>query len=454
MKREILFVNPWIHDFAAYDFWAKPLGLLSLAAAVRENGFPVRLIDCLDPAPFRSSGFPGIRNPRRRTDGSGHFPKEAIPRPEALRDIPRTFSRYGLPPPVVREELGRIPPPGLIFVTSMMTYWYPGVRETMGVLRQVFPGVPVILGGNYASLLTEHARRHTGADRVITGRGEASLASLFRDFLGEELSVLPDRDDLNSAPYPAFDLYPVLDHVALITSRGCPYRCTYCASSYLGGPFSSRNPAAVVDEMEYWKNTRGVRHFSFYDDALLSGSEERAVPMMQEIIRRNLECSFHCPNGLHLREITEKTAGLMRKCGFRTIRFGFETGNIRRQLETGGKITNEETREAVLHLRRAGYGSDEIGLYILCGLPGQTAPEVRESISFVRDCGARPILAEYSPIPHTALWAEAVRMSPFDIDGEPLFQNNTLLPCQSGELSQDQYRELKTLTRNRPPDRT
>ncbi|HOP35415.1 MAG TPA: radical SAM protein [Syntrophales bacterium] len=450
MKREILFVNPWIHDFAAYDFWAKPLGLLHLAALVRRNGFPVRLVDCLDGSRLPGPGAGGTGKPKRKGDGSGHYPKEKLPRPEILDDIPRTFRRYGLPPPAVRDILAGIPAPALILVTAMMTYWYTGVRETINLLREVFPGVPVILGGNYASLLPDHARRHAGADRVVTGRGEAALPGLFREFLGEDLSFIPLGERPDDAPCPAFDLYPRLEQVSLLTSRGCPYRCTYCASAFLGGPFTARDPIAVVDEVAHWKRTRGVRHFAFYDDALLWRSAERAVPMMEEIIRRNLECAFHCPNGLHLREVTEKTARLMRKSGFRTIRFGFETANLRRQAETGGKVTSDETKEAVGHLRRAGYERADIGLYLLCGLPGQGAGEVREGIAFIENCGARPILAEYSPIPRTALWPEAVAASPFDIAREPLFQNNTLLPCQSGALTLADYRELKALTRQGP----
>lgn len=448
MEKQVLLVNPWIHDFAAYDFWAKPLGLLTLASILRENGFSVRLLDCLDPLHRGLDGLPGRGKPKRKEGGAGHFLREPIPRPAVLRDVPRTYGRYGLPPPAVREELRKIPPPDLVLVTSGMTYWYPGIAETIGIVREIFPAAPVVLGGNYATLCTEHARISTGADRVLPGKGEGHLESLAREFLGSGLAFLPDPDDLDGPPYPAFDLYPALDQVPLRTSRGCPFRCTYCAASFLDGRFLARDPISAVNEMEHWKKLKGVRHFSFYDDALLAGSRERAVPMMEEILRRNLECFFHCPNGLHLREVDEKVAGLMRKSGFRTLRFGFETSSVRRQLETGGKVTNDETREAVRHLRRAGYGEEEIGMYLLCGLPGQTADEIRASILFIRECGARPILAEYSPIPRTALWEEAVRSSPFDIAGEPLFQNNTLLPCRNGDLSPERWRELKALARN------
>jgi len=173
-----------------------------------------------------------------------------------------------------------------------------------------------------------------------------------------------------------------------------------------------------------------------------------AIPFLKEVIRRDLPIHFHCPNGLHLREITAELSILMFKAGFKTIRFGFETSDTLRQEITGGKVDNEELQEAVKHLRRAGYQSSDIGVYILCGLPGQSADEVAESIRFVQSSGAHPLIAEYSPIPGTALWDEAVASSPYPIAEEPLFQNNSLLPCRSELLTFEMYQTLKLISRN------
>jgi len=449
MNKRILLVNPWIHDFAAYDFWAKPLGLLSLAALLRQNGFTANYIECMNPYHPGLSREPLIQRPKRKSTGAGKFPRCVIPKPEVLKDIPKRFSRYGITPRIFRNELETMPAPDLIFVTSMMTYWYPGVFEAIGICKEMYPAVPVVLGGNYATLCHDHALKFAGADLVVTGEGEQSLPHVLEPLLGETLFTLPDRNDLDSYPYPAFDLVSHLDQVPIMTSRGCPYHCTYCASNFLNDGFRTRDPIKVVDEIEYWHRTFGVRNFSFYDDALLVNAEDRAIPMLQEIINRQLDCDFHCPNGLHLRGITEEVATLMRRTRFRTIRFGFETASLTRQKETGGKITNSETAEAVMRLKKAGYATEEIGMYILCGLPGQTAEEVEESIHFVKDCGARPVIAEYSPIPHTVLWEESVRMSPFDITHEPLFHNNTLLPCRWEGLTYDMYRSLKMTARKK-----
>ncbi len=176
------------------------------------------------------------------------------------------------------------------------------------------------------------------------------------------------------------------------------------------------------------------------------------IPLLHEVRRRQLPVQFHCPNGLHLRAITPELSSLMYRSGFRTIRFGFETSDLERQYKTGGKVTNEELIEAVTCLKIAGYRSEDIGVYVLCGLPGQSADEVKKSILFVHSIGARPMLTEYSPIPGTDLWDDAVAASHYPIETEPLFQNNSLLPCKSNSFTDRMFNDLKRMTRY--PSRT
>jgi radical SAM superfamily enzyme YgiQ (UPF0313 family) len=139
----------------------------------------------------------------------------------------------------------------------------------------------------------------------------------------------------------------------------------------------------------------------------------------------------------------EETASLLFRTGFKTIRLGFETSNEAMQLETGGKVDNQAFEQAVKYLKRAGYSGEEIGIYIMMGLPGQKIREVEESIAFVQGKGAKPMLAEYSPIPHTPLFEKAKRMSQFDLENEPMYHNNSILPCQWEGFTPADGRRLK-----------
>jgi pyruvate-formate lyase-activating enzyme len=446
VKKTVLLVNPWIYDFAAYDFWLKPLGLLYLASFLRQNGFAVSLVDCLDP---HHPGLPletRIHLPKRKPDGQGKFPRERISRPEPLKNIPRPYHRYGITPHLFMQDILQGETPDLVMVTSMMTYWYPGVFEAIRIISQILPGIPIVLGGRYATLCPDHALRCSGADAVAPGEGEKTLPALIRNYCGEDLASIPD--DIDSHPYPAFDLIRRLDQAPILTSRGCPFRCTYCASGILNNGFRQRDHLKVADEITFWNRSRGVHDFSIYDDAFLVRPQDGAIPLMKEIIKRNLNCRFHCPNGLHLREVNDTIARLLFQAGFVTLRFGFESAQSHAQMATGGKAFNEDLQAAVRSLKKAGYSGRDIGVYLLCGLPGQEAADIRESIQFVHRCGARPILAEYSPIPGTALWESSLRASPYPLLEEPLFHNNTLLPCRSDTLTFEEYRNLKKLAGN------
>lgn len=425
MKPSLILINPWIYDFAAYDLWSKPLGLLYLAAFLKNCGFQIYLIDCLDAHHPLMIGDPSIKRPKRRLYGTGKYWRKEIPKPPPLKDIPRTYSIYGISRRVFEEELRSIQRPAAILVTSLMTYWYPGAIEVIALAKKNHPGVPVILGGIYARLCNDLATRNSGADSVSTLTDPASL-----------LRVLEDHDvhapgpllDSGPPPYPAFDLLGKIEYVCLLTSTGCPFRCPYCVSHFLNPQMSRRDPAEVLDEILYWHRNFGVRDFAFYDDALLISSDTHLAILLEDIERLRLDLRFHTPNALHVREVTADVATLMRRSGFRTIRLGLETSDFSLHRNFGDKVAEGDFERAVNNLLRTGFTRDQIGAYILIGLPGQSVDSVMATVDFVDRVGATPYLSEYSPIPHTPLWEKAEGYSRYDLS-EPLFHNNTLLPC-------------------------
>ena len=426
MNRTLILINPCIYDFAAYDLWSKPLGLLSVAGSLRRWGFNVHLIDCLDVHHGGMMGKGAVKPPKRRLYGTGKFWREPVPRPSPLKDTYRPYSRYGLLPELIEQELRKVRDPRAVLITSLMTYWYPGVTEAVSLARKVHPGVPVIMGGIYARLCRDHATRTSGADRVVSEPGMGPVLKALAE-CGIDASREPPSGTV--PPYPAFDLLTRVQYVCLMTSLGCPYRCQYCASHFLQPVMLKRAPGDVVEEILYWHRDFGVRDFAFYDDALLVDSETHAAVFLERLARRDLNLRFHTPNALHVKEITLDMAGLMRRSGFRTIRLGLETSDISLHRDLDGKIAVGDFERAVRNLFKAGFDRREIGAYILVGLPWQTVDSVRETIDFVGASGVVPHLAEYSPIPHSPMWENAVKSSRYDLTSEPLFHNNTLLPC-------------------------
>ena len=411
----LILINPWIYDFAAYDYFARPLGLLYLAGWLRAQGYAVNFLDCLGAPHARTGPF-----------GTGRYPKEIIPPPPALAGITRRYGRYGISEAAFRERLARVPTPAAILVTSLMTYWYPGVAAAIRLARERFPGVPVILGGIYATLCSEHAQKHSGADRVVAGPGEATILGILEEATGfaPPGPIFSDLEDLDSRPYPALDLLDHPSFIPILTSRGCPLDCTYCASRQLQPDYRRRRPLAATAELIYWQDRWGLKDAAFYDDALLLAAEDHLLVILEELASRGRTFRFHTPNGLHARLITREVAGWLKRANFATLRLGVETTALG-DARLDAKLQAGELESALAHLKEAGFAPVEIGVYLLIGLPDQEEAEVAASILRVKELGATPILAQYSPIPGTALWPRALATSRFDLTADPLFHNNS-----------------------------
>jgi radical SAM superfamily enzyme YgiQ (UPF0313 family) len=439
-RPHILLLNPWIHDFAAYDFWSSPVGLFQLGAILRDCGIRISYIDCLN----RFHPNAPVSDPAGR-HGRGPYIKTPLPNPVGLEHIPRQYSRYGIPEAWLHQDLAAMDAPDMIFITSMMTYWYPGIIATVRVLREVWPDTPVILGGVYANLCYTHAVELPGIDRVISGPGEHALSRLLQDFIGCAFEPAFDFQDLDAYPYPAHDLQGVIPSIPILTSRGCPYACVYCASSFLTPDYNRRSPDSVVAEIAYWHHRYGVVDFAFYDDALLIDADNHALQIFEGVIRKQLPVRFHTPNALHIREITAEAARLMRDAGFETVRLGLETAVFTHREALDRKVTEAEFRRAADNLNAAGFQRNQVGAYLLVGLPGQSTTVVKHSIDIVAAADITPILAYYTPIPHTPLWDAAVEASPYDLTADPVFTNNAIFPCRTAAFSWDALGELKKM---------
>ncbi|MCP3872237.1 MAG: B12-binding domain-containing radical SAM protein [Desulfobacteraceae bacterium] len=437
----ILCINPWIHDFAAYDFWAKPLGLLTLAAILRDKGVKVSYIDCLDRFHPKESGVPKVL-----WDGRGPFRKTQIDLPLGLENSGKKYSRYGIKPQWFRADLKQNKPPDLIFITSLMTYWASGVKETIEIVKQVYPDVPVVLGGIYASLCYDYAKKDTLADLVIKGSGEQQLKKIIKEFTGFELDDTDLKDSSNSldeSPYPALDLQTKIVYAPILTSRGCPFSCEYCASSFLEPKLRQRSPENVFNEIKHWHQNYQVKNYAFYDDALLVNEKKYAFPLFEKIIAAKMNVFFHTPNALHIKSITYEAANLMFEAGFKTIRLGLETTDFSNQRSYDIKVAENEFFKAIENLKKAGFEKKQIGAYLLCGLPDQNLDEVEKSMQFVIQAGIMPVLAYYTPIPHTPMWEKAIKHSKYNIAQHPVFTNNTLFPCVNSTLDLKHISRLK-----------
>jgi len=449
MSHTILLINPPIYDFAAYDLFNKPLGLLYLASFLRRAGFKVRLIDTLDRLHPALQKLPAPAH--LKADGTGKYHSEIIEKPSCLKDVPRNYRRYGMPVDILSELLNREyqeHKPIAVLVSSMMTYWYPAVADTIKLLRQTIPDTTIALGGVYARLFPEHAQRVCQPDKLFTGNRFMPVLRWLDNLAGRKYDYGTITDEFTAWPPPAYELYPRLSYLTLITSVGCPFHCDYCAGPLLQPKLSQLAPELFVDQMTSLlpmldKNNESY-HIAFMDDALLARSQDHIIPILDQVKKLNLPLRFYCPNGLHCRFISEKVARLIYANNFKMVRLSYESSDTAPYWQRAGndKVSDRVFHDAVANLLSAGYRPHQLEAYILTGLPGQTMAEIEQSAHTVHDMGLKIRLCQYTPIPGTKLFETS--FDKFGIDpGEPLLHNNSILPTLDRHIGYETFQRFK-----------
>ncbi|MEW6418690.1 MAG: hypothetical protein AB1480_11285 [Nitrospirota bacterium] len=128
MSQKILLINPWIYDFAAFNFWVRPLGLLKVAEHLSTSDVELSFIDCMDSFEVKRYGI-------------GRFKTEQVEKPCILKDIPRLYKRYGISIREFVERLNASSPVDAAMLTCVMSYWYPGVQKAVEIIREILGSV-------------------------------------------------------------------------------------------------------------------------------------------------------------------------------------------------------------------------------------------------------------------------------------------------------------------------
>ena len=424
MKLRILLINPWIYDFAAANVWARPLGILGVAECLSLYDVEFAFIDCTNSV-------------RLKSYGKGRYRREIVDKPDCVRTVPRRFGRYGISVGDFKDAIKKTAPFDVVLMTSIMSWWYPGVQTAVECIRSVSGNIPVVLGGIYATLWHRHAVRTSGADFIFMGQVSNDITFAFQTF-GFRLK----RKKEKVTPFYRLGLYETWPFAPLLTSTGCPFNCHYCGSGLLNSGFIQRKAESVLDDISEFYSM-GVRDFAFYDDALLVESGSHIKIILKEIIDRRMDLRFHCPNGLHVRMIDDGLARLLKISGFRTLRLSLETVNAKRQKDTGGKVSSEDLEQSVKLLKKHGFTKEDIGVYLMYGLPGQEFDEIRDGVEFLKSLGVRINLTEFAPVPGTECWEDLISSKTISQDIDPLLTNNSVFSYLFSGYDPEETEKLK-----------
>lgn len=295
-------------------------------------------------------------------------------------------------------------------------------------------GCTVILCGadatDHADLYLQH-----GADYVLIGEGELTLGELLDSLTGRTIQPVdsiaglahstpaptrtprrPDLRDLDSLPFPAWDLVDVPRYqkmwrakhgyysMNLVTTRGCPYSCNWCAKPIWGQRYNSRSTENVVAEIKWLRDTYRPDHLWFADDilGLKPGWIEKFAKLLKD---QNTVVPFKCLQRADL--VTEPVAAALAQAGCQTVWLGAESGSqkILDAMDKGDRLA--DIYSAAQRLKSVGI---EVGFFLQFGYPGETWADIKLTLKMVRDCAPADIGISVSyPLPGTKFY-ERVRL--------------------------------------------
>lgn len=428
MPKTALVINPWVADFKLYDEWMHPIGLYFLISLLKYNGFEVFFFDCLQrPA--------AARNKRHNV---GNIDYREHKKPSLYRTVKRKFKLYGRSQESLELFLSVIPYPDIICFGSGMTYWYPGLVETVGVVSKIFPKALSIVGGISAKLIPQFLRSFLPDSFIFEG-------SLF-DTSSLKNSKIPFFQDLETARWDQSLLHGLhclthAHHGPVLTSLGCPLSCTYCASRMLQKDFFPRNSLVIAQEIEYLQSRFDVKDFAFFDDALLYKPSRNFIPIMNLLMERKISARFHTPNGMHIQWLSPEVIALLLESGFCTLRFGYESGDKRYRFDTDEKASKKELETKIACVLKSGFAGTDVGVYVMAGLTGQTPGDVARDMEFVALQGVKVKPVFLSPVPLTPLFKRYAGRFPL-LETDPLFHNDSFFAAQLPGWDHDALQQI------------
>jgi len=336
--------------------------------------------------------------------------------PMGLALIAAVLERAGYQVTVLEANALNLRPGELVRLVSAdvvgLTAMTPTINAAIDIarhLKKAYPDLPIILGGAHATLLPEETLDTAPEiDVIVRGEGEQTITELLpalRD--GKAFDSIagisyrkrgkpvnnpprPENTDMDSLPFLAYHLLPrkrykphpphgrALPFSAIITSRGCPYRCSYCSKPIFGNKFRGQSPKRVIEEIAHHMKEFGIKEFAFYDD-VFTLDKKRAHAIADEIIKRGLRIHWTCETRVNL--VDEKLLRRIRQAGCYSIAYGIESGSPEILNTLNKDISLEQVEEAVRLSREAGLQT--IG-YFMIGSPGESPETIRQTIQLAK----------------------------------------------------------------------
>lgn len=356
-KRKVVFVHTPCPELEN-DRLEPPLGILYLATLLKENSIPCRICDL-----------------------------------------------SGLPENKWQDNLAE----GDVYCFSTYSVTYHRTLEIRDLAKNLNPEAITIVGGPHVSALPEESAKDF--DIIITGETEAIFLEVIKAIQrGEEIRGVFSGDpvmDLDRLPFPDYELVDLSSYhrivegspsISLISSRGCPYNCTFCNSRVFSrGSLRFRSPKNVVQEIQQLREKYGITSFRFNDD-LFTFSPERILQMSATLKPLNILYRVFARS----RSMTKEASEQLYESGCRHAAIGIESMSAKMLRQLKKRTTVKDNIEALKNCKVAGI---KVRIYLLIGFPGETEETIQESLKILLDCDFDEfIVYPFIPYPGLDIW--------------------------------------------------
>ena len=346
-----------------------------------------------------------VLNPIYPTLGLATIAAVALERGHKVEILDMSWRPYDYE--LIRKLILKIKPDivGITGTTPLMNQ----LRDISVLVKDISKNILVVGGGPHPSALPEETIQETMLDAVLVGEADYTFADLCDGIPLSDIKGIFYREDeeifstgtrplianLDELPMPAWHLYNIKDYHKISRllskrrpmttaefSRGCVYRCDFCASKIsLGLGYRKKSPERCVEEVKHL-SALGFKEFMLADD-IFTSDQKWAKKVCDTISDSGVDMVWTCTNGIRVESADDDLFKSLRKSGCYRVSFGFESGNddVLKAFGKGGRATVEQARKAVLMARKAGIDSNG---YFMVGLSADTEKTMQETIDFAR----------------------------------------------------------------------
>jgi radical SAM superfamily enzyme YgiQ (UPF0313 family) len=447
---KILLIQPPVEDFYQTSLRTLPVGLLYLAASLRCAGIDVEILDCQATMHKHVLEVPPEFAYLRRYYQPGNL---------SPFKLFSHYRHYGLPWEEIRERI-RQAHADVIGISALFTPFYREALHVAALAKAVDPTCPVIMGGAHVNACPAQVFADPHVDFVVLGEGERTLPELV-SALGDNRSaaissicgvgyktrgtlVVPEHgdliEDIDALPLPARDLIDPTRYTLggkrltmLLTSRGCPYHCTFCSIFLTAGrQFRTRSINGIINEMRLCREHFGTEIFDIEDDNF-SFDQKRAAAILGAIREEFGAAGIEllAMNGISAANLSESLVQEMQHAGFRALNLALVTSDKQRQRAT-------KRPGSTPHFDRVVQKGAEVGLemvnYLILGLPDSSLEEMLTSIIHLME---RPVLigpSVFYATPGTESYRQCLERGLLT-SPELAFQRSTCFPVETPHVT-------------------